>query len=142
MKAFILMLLLAAPCYGQIVVSDQLPPPVKYPAEVYRMSDAQFFQWATEFNAKQVADLEVKRAKITESEWLEGSETVTNQDFFTVGNRGNFNGYGRSNFYRPNYQYGFSNESSVTIPRRWPNPAYSGPGPLIIVNPYCRPTEK
>ena len=40
MKTFILMLLLAAPCYGQIVVSDQLPPPVKYPAEVYKMSDA------------------------------------------------------------------------------------------------------
>ena len=87
--------------------------------------------------------MKARQSENLESKWIEGTETVTNQNYLNVGNFGrNLNRYDRSGFDRPRYQSGFSNQTSVTIPRRWPNPAYDGPGPLTIVNPYCRPTTK
>jgi len=109
-------------CVGQVAVSDQLPPPVKYPVEVNTMADAQFFYWATEFNKRQEADLERRREKMTEPQYFFGTETEYN-----------WNGY--SDWYRGNYS---GNRRTMTYPRRWHNPYYTGPGPLVIVNPYCR----
>ena len=39
-----------------ITISDQLPPPVKYPVKCYKMTDAEFFVWATAYNQGQVED--------------------------------------------------------------------------------------
>jgi hypothetical protein len=160
MKCLVIVLALAAPCYAQhITVSDQVPPPVKYPAEVYKMSDAQFFEWASNFNKKQVADVEVRRAKITEDKWITGERTTSSESHVEYNRFGSYNGYGCNGYSNRfaacnsyNYgcdsygsgdtgQYGSSSQETTTYPVRWPNPAYHGPGPLTIVNPYCRPTK-
>ncbi len=150
MKCLVIVLALAAPCYAQhITVSDQVPPPVKYPAEVYRMSDAEFFKWASDFNKKQEAEVEARRAKITEDKWINGTETRTSSSYsnFVSGAYGGYGGYGGYNYSCSGYdcnggaQYGASSQTTTEYPVRWPNPAYYGPGPLTIVNPYCRPTK-
>jgi len=130
----VVLFLIPASCLAQVIVSDQLPPPVVYPAEVYRMSDAQFHEWATRFNQRQQADWEKRTAAIQEPEWIEGTETVTERDFAG---------------YRPGYWYGgyggyigTATQRTVTQPWRRPNPDYVNPGPLVIVNPFCRPQTK
>ena len=138
------LLLLVVLCFGQVTISDRLPPPVKYPAAVYDMTDDQFFQWATEFNVKQEADLEKRREKMTEPQYLFGMETVTDQNW--DGNHGSqvytgYDSYGPYSQHIGGDYYGNANRSTVTYPRRWHNPYYTGPGPLVIVNPYCRPSK-
>lgn len=152
MKCLVIVLALAAPCYAQhITVSDQVPPPAKYPAEVYKMSNADFIKWAADFNKKQVADVEVRRAKITEDKWVTGQVTRTNESHTEYGDYGNGCGYGGGcSAYGFDYngylsycgvRSGSSSQQSMSYPVRWPNPAYYGPGPLTIVNPYCQPTK-
>ncbi len=148
MKCFVIVLALAAPCYAQhITVSDQVPPPVKYPAEVYRMSDAEFFKWASDFNKKQEAEVEARRAKITEDKWITGSESRISASHYDYSTGGSNYGYGYCGYGCNGYgcnsavQYGTSSQTTTEYPVRWPNPAYYGPGPLTIVNPYCRPTK-
>ncbi len=138
----ILLALLAAPCYAQrITVSDRLPPPVKYPAEVFKMTDAEFFAWASDFNKREREAVEERRAKITEKEWIEGTESSTNSSHLDYSYGGySYNGYG-NDYYNPATQYGRSSATTIEFPRRWKNPYYNGPGPLTIVNPYCRPTK-
>ncbi len=143
MKCIVVLLaLIAAPCYGQIKVSDRLPPPVKYPAEVYKMSDADFFAWATDFNKRERAALEERRAKITEKEWIEGRESDTDSSYadYQYDNYGYGSDYPRG-YFTPSVQYGRASQKIVEYPRRWKNPAYVGPGPLTIVNPYCPPSK-
>ena len=137
--AVLVLLLGTAPCYGQITVSDRLPPPVKYPAEVFKMSDAEFFTWATDFNSRERAAVEGRRAKLVEKEWIEGTETRTTTNYLDY--QGNYGGCGYSSCgnYSPNY--GSSSQTTVQYPKRWKNPLYTGPGPLTIVNPYCRPAK-
>lgn len=128
----LIVLLCASICPAQIIVSDQLPP-MKYPAAVYKMTNAEFFEWASAYNLAQLEDWKKRKAAIAEPEYLTGSETVTtceyNYGYFARSPRYGHGGYGGHGV--PVQQ--------VTYPRRWPNPFYVGPGPLVIVNPYVRP---
>ena len=155
MRSLFVFLLLVAPCAAEefkIIVSDQVPPPVKYPAEVYKMTDAQFYAWATEYNKKQEADLEVRRSKMTEPQYITGTETRTSQSY--VDSYSGFYGEksygwwdyprGRGAAFSPfsgGAQAGASRQTTTTYPRRWLNPLYTGPGPLVIVNPFCKPEK-
>jgi hypothetical protein len=128
MKYLIMLLALVTSAFDKPKVDNQLP--IKYPAEVYKMSDAEFFKWATDFNKKQVTDLETRRANITEDKWINGMTTRTRAEY----------DYGCSS-YGCNSQYGSSSRETTSYPVRWSNPSYSGPGPLTTINPYCRPTK-
>ncbi len=121
----IIMFFMAQTTFGQIVVSDQVPMPIKYPAEVYKMTDAEFFNWATELNKKQVADVEARRKSISEGRYNYGTQ---------------FREEGSLNVYRSNNSRTYIRQETV-YPMQWSNPNYVGPGPLTIVNPYCRPTR-
>ena len=168
------LLLLASTCCAQtLIISDQLPPPVKYPAEVYTMTDAEFFQWATGYNAEQLKDWKKKKSEIKEPEFIYGEgSTTTGKESENFSDRGDnyydrpcagrgFGNYydrydrsllGSGNYYdHPSDNYysraprgrydGSYSQSTVTLQRRWPNPWYVLPGPMNIVNPYCRPTR-
>ncbi len=129
MKSFVFVLLMAAPCFGQITVSEALPMPVQYPPEVYQMTDDEFFKWATEFNKEKRKELEERRAQIKEPEFIEGVERQVTRGSCFAGNCAFA-------------AFGLDSSPQVTeleFPRRWRNPFYYGPGPLIIINPYCRP---
>ena len=56
-----------------ITISDQLPPPVKYPVKCYKMTDAEFFVWATAYNEGQVEDWKRRWEAITEPEYFSGT---------------------------------------------------------------------
>jgi len=114
-------------CLGQVTISA----PVTYPVEVYNMTDAQFFQWATEYNTVQKVELE-KRPQ-TEPQYLFGDGLVTDQSW---------SGRNDNGFWRPaGDYYGSSNQQTTMYQRRWHNPYYTGPGPLVIVNPFCKPVK-
>ena len=131
------MLMLVALLVGQITVSDRLPLPVKYPAAVYDMTDAQFAQWAIGFNKMQDADLEKRRVKMTEPQYITGMETTRENHWY--GNSDQiFSDYG--NWSTGDY-YGNSDHRTTTYVRRWHNPLHTGPGPLVNVNPYCKPAK-
>ncbi len=100
----------------KITVSDQLPMPIVYPAECYKMTPAEFFQWATKLNVKLKKESD-ERSTHTPSPYIEGTGIEGRIDPVTGG------------FYMN------------TVRRRYVNPDYYGPGPLIIVNPYCPPTR-
>ena len=188
----ILVLLLASTCCAQtLTISDQLPPPVKYPAEVYTMTDAEFFQWATDYNVEQLKAWKQKKSAIKEPEFIYGEESTTtgkesdnfsdrgddyydrpcagrqgfgnywerydhsllgSGNYYDRSSRDSGNYYDRSsrdsgNYYdrydrAPRGRYdGSYSQSTVTLQRRWPNPWYVLPGPMNIVNPYCRPSR-
>ena len=121
-------LLLASVCQAQVlIISDQLPPPVKYPAKVAAMTDDEFFQWATKVNKKQVVALEKRAAKLNEPKFIEGWETDISL---------NYSGYSSRR-----YGYGSVNTSSVESPRSWVNNNYVSPGPLTIINPFVKPKQ-
>jgi len=135
---FVLMLgvlAFASVCSAQITVSDRLPPPVKYPAEVYTMTDAQFYEWATKYNQAQLDAWDKRKAAIKEPEFIHGSESVAETEYA---------GHGR---YRSSLYFSQHNDrmSVVTrhssFPSRQRNPWYVNPGPLAGVNPYVRPTR-
>jgi len=154
---FVLMLVVllaaAVSCQARISVSDQLPPPVKYPAEVYKMTDAEFYNWAVKFNQAQANDWKKRKAEIKEPEYLTGEEEVTTREY--SGSYGpSYGGY----FARSpdgcglggcgsQFGDGGGSVSGSSVQRKgiypWRrlNPAYVGPGPLIIVNPYVRPVR-
>jgi hypothetical protein len=148
MRLYLMMcvLLLASAGQAQVTTSDRLPPPVSYPPEVYRMTDAQFFEWATERNKGALDDWQRRKAAIKEPEYISGSESVVTSDTAGYDNRffGGWWAYPDATrrvpyFAEPN-DYGESSvHRSLTVPRRWPNPRYSSPGPLTLVNPYVRP---
>jgi hypothetical protein len=96
----------------KITVSDKLPPPIVYTQEVKAMSDAAFFTWATGQNKEQKRLSEERSAK---------GEPMYVQGYMTriTGNTGR----------------GLTTESR---PVKFKNPLYTGPGPLTVVNPYCR----
>jgi len=167
--SLVALLAVAVSCQAQISVSDQLPPPVKYPAEVYKMTDAEFYNWAVKFNQAQIDDWKKRKAEIKEPEYLTGTEKVTVTEYsglsgpsygYGCGGYGGYGGYGGGYFARSPYgsggcgprfgygDYGYGDSfggSSVRrtgeYPWRRPNPDYVGPGPLVIVNPYVKPTK-
>jgi hypothetical protein len=118
-------LLCASTVYGadlKITVSENLPPPITYTQEVKAMTDAQFFDWATAQNVQAKRESE-ERSRNGEPRYFLGS-------IVSVGTTYQANGYYR----RPL-------NSTTTVEQRttqYNNPQYTGPGPLTIINPYCR----
>ena len=136
------MLLVVSTCSAQIIVSDQLPPPVKYPPKVYTMTDAEFFKWATKYNKAQLKKWNKQKAALTEPEYIDGAETSITGDYFGGYYGRPYFGYGGYGYGGYGYGgYGGYLEQTVTFPRRWPNPRYVSPAPLTLVNPYVRPTK-
>jgi len=122
----VVLCLMAQTCMGQkITVSDQVPMPVRYPAAIYQMSDEEFFDWAVNFNQKQKAAVETRRARLVEEQRIYGYQTQREHSY---------------NYYRSG-ESGDATQRTTVYPVQRPNPYYTGPGPLIIVNPYCRPTK-
>lgn len=124
--------------FGEITISDPLNESFSYPAETYKMTDAEFFDWATKFNQQ-------KEREVTysdQSKWLEG--TGVRIDGYTVPvrvyeprRRGRLQGHA----YRPNRSQR-TNITRETYPTRYLNPEYVPPTPLMILNPYCPPTRE
>jgi len=155
------LLFVATACQAQVIrVSDQVPMPAKYPAEVYSMTDAEFFTWATLENQTQREDWNKRKAAIKEPEYINGTETTTSAAFDGYGSpyggygygygygyggsrdSGGFGAYAPYSNHRSSSEYaGAARERTVTFPRRLVNPQYVGPGPLTIVNPFVRPTK-
>ena len=133
-----------------ITISDKLPPPVKYPAECYKMTDAEFFNWATAFNKGQVEDWKRRKTALPEPEYIGGTVTIRSREHsegvkeggyppIYVG--GNGYGYGSGSVYGGD-TYGSETQQTTSYGTRYRNPYYVSPGPLTIINPYCRPTEE
>lgn len=123
----------------RLTISEPLPlPPTPYPSEVYSMTDAEFFKWATDQNDK------------ARAEWDEWYKTAprrwTSYDGTTI------DGHGQSPRYRDRmtvtprgvksssasggrYYY---HQTRQSFQRRYLNPDYVS-RPLTIINPYCRP---
>jgi hypothetical protein len=107
------------------------------------MTMPEYYQWATGINLKAKEAL----PKVYAPKWLDGTETDTGSTVETYGDLGGYNNYGCGcGSYRGQggyLGYGLSliNTQSVTFPRRWLNPDYIGPGPLVIVNPYVNPNS-
>ena len=140
------LLLCAVTCQAQVlIVSDQVPPPVNYPPEVYGMTDAEFAKWAADYNKQQVAGMKERLKNLAEPKYIYGEETNATLDFAGYGSPMNFGGGfgGRNDSYyiRPDTYLGAASRHSVSYPRRWLNINYVGPGPLNVVNPFVRPTQ-
>jgi hypothetical protein len=135
-----LVVLVATTCSAQITVSDQLPMPVKYPAEVAKMTDAEFYVWATQQNAAAVSAWKAKKAALTEPEYLDGTEKTEHGFKEGYGDSGN-----ATVVFNPTYlgndakYYGWDKRVTTTRKTRYPNPNYTSPGPLTIINPYVKP---
>jgi hypothetical protein len=98
----------------KITISENLPPPITYSQEVKAMSDAEFFTWATEQNATAKAASEAK-SKLDQEYWPGNIVRVN-----TIVDR-------------------HWRETTVEDrPTLYRNPLYTGPGPLTVINPYCR----
>jgi len=129
----LVVLAFASVCSAQITVSDRLPPPVKYPAEVYTMTDAQFYEWATRYNQAQLDAWDKRKAEIKEPEFIDGVESVDETEYTGYGHRSDL-------YFSRRGHTGVVTRHSVSFPSRRPNPWYVNPGPLAGVNPYVRPT--
>lgn len=105
------MLLLACTSF---VNGASLPPPITYSQEVKALSDAEFFTWSTGQNAIAKSASEAK-SKLDQEYWP-GNIVRVNE----VGDR-----HWRTTII----------EDRPTLYR---NPQYTGPGPLTVINPYCR----
>ena len=130
-----------------ITISDRLPPPVKYPAKCYKLTDAEFFVWATAYNKGQVEDWKRRRAAITEPEYIGGTVTIHSGEYSNGVREGGYrpiyvggDGYGGGSVYGGD-TYGTQTQQTYTFGTRYKNPYYVSPGPLTIINPYVRPTE-
>lgn len=107
-----------------ITISEPLPPQfTPYPSKVYKMTDAEFFLWATDQNDKARAEWE-KWHRTAPPRWISYGVTID----YERSRRGSYFGtnHERSSVHR--YQ------------RRYLNPNYYSQ-PLTIINPYCRPTQ-
>ena len=163
--AILIVWLFASVCSAQVIVSDDVPPPVKYPSKVYMMTDAEYREWATRYNKTQLKKWKKEKSAIKEPEYLNGTETdITGgysgnlypwgsgygSGYFGSGYFGS--GYFGSGYFGSGYGlghglgYGSSfdgtySQQTVKFPRRWPNPWHVPPAPVRIVNPYVRPTK-
>lgn len=129
-------LVISKPFYGQL--------PASYPPEVYDMTDAEFFAWATEQNAKAKAEWD-EWYKTAPPRWL--SYSVTSHNHHQRGrwaDRGvtgyNYSGY-EQRYNSAGFMYGSTYGSTRYYEQRFLNPDYVS-RPLTIINPYCKPRGK
>jgi len=94
-----------------------------YPEEVYSMTDAEFFVWATKQNQKAQADGDAWH-KTAAPKWI------------TYGTTTEFQRERRGRFFGSNREWG----SYCTYEPRYLNPDYVA-RPLRIINPYCKPAR-
>lgn len=107
----------------QLTISDPIPGHVvrlSYPDEVYHMSDQEFFNWATEQNAKARAEWD-EWYKTAPPRWTSYSVTDYEQSR-------------RGRYFGSNTEQG----SACYYEKRFLNPDYVA-RPLTIINPYCKP---
>ena len=105
---------------------------IEYPPNVNTMTDAQFKAWADEYNAGQVARWKAKKeeAKADQPQYIQG-QSVSSDGHYTSGSE-----YLGTSAPR-NWGGGEAHQSVITF--QTDNPKYVNPGPLKLVNPYCRP---
>lgn len=121
----------------KITVSDNIPMPTVYPPEVYNMTPAEFFKWATDQNEK---------ARIEWDEWFKTAPprwTTYDEENFNSWRNEPYSGYyTRADAY--GYRAGSYGERHYTrtfYRKRYLNPDYVS-RPLTIINPFCPPTKK
>lgn len=109
--------------------------PVNYPPEVYAMNDAQFKQWADSINAGRIAAWKLKKeeAKADQPQYLE-VQSASSDSHATAGSM-DVGGNGKEN--RRTWNDSEVKQQNVTF--KIDNPKYVNPGPLTLVNPFCRP---
>ena len=109
---------------ARITISEPLPPqPTSYPSEVYSMTDAEFFKWATDQNIEARTEWE-KWYKTAPPRWINYGVIDYKQSR-------------RGSYFGSNYEQG----SIRHYGRRFLNPDYAS-RPLTIINPYCRPKRQ
>jgi len=120
---------LMSPCSGaepgRITISEPVVFATSYPSEVYSMTDAEFFKWATKQNEQARAESEDWYKNESQPRWI-GYGTATDYERSR-----------RGRYFGTNYEQG----SVHTYEKRYLNPNYTS-RLLKIVNPFCRPTEK
>jgi len=126
MKYFCVLLFLCV-CSPSLA-SEPIAFPVKYPESVKKMTDAEFFRWATNRNQKASDKWQDENAKQS-PKYLTTPIVITEHQSRVRGNRRHSGGSVRGIQYSRVY-----NQQTL-------NPAYSSPGPLTIVNPYCKPIK-
>lgn len=107
----------------RITISEPLPQPIPYPSVVYKMTDAEFFLWATDQNNKARAGWE-KWYRTAPPRWISYGVTT------------DYKQSRRGSYFGSNYEQG----SVRHYQQRYLNPNYYS-RPLTIINPYCRPTQ-
>jgi hypothetical protein len=125
----------------KITISANIPMPTAYPPEVYNMTPAEFFKWATDQNEK---------ARIEWDEWFK-----TAPPRWTTYDEEEFNGWRNepySGYYTRADAYGYRTGSygggygerhytRTFYKKRYLNPDYVS-RPLTIINPFCPPKRE
>ena len=126
---------------GTIYVSPPVTVfrPVSYPINASKMSDAEFYKWATERNAKAQVIWQNKY-DWAGSKYLDTKELVnTSESSATSTGTSSVSLIGATQ--GPGKWYSNTTNSSRIVPGRYLNPHYQHPGALTIVNPYYNPTK-
>jgi hypothetical protein len=136
--------LLALPCNGaELVISDPIPAlPLKYPPEVYTMTDGEFYTWATEQNAKARAEWD-EWYETAEPRWLSYDATDYERHHNRSQKGRGISYYDGNTGYEQRFvvagrSYGTRSGTTRHYQKRYLNPDYVS-RPLTIINPYCRP---
>lgn len=132
--AFLALLVVTQHCDGteplHLTISEPFSGilPVPYLPEVYNMTPVEFYKWATNQNAEELAAWE-KWYETAPPRWARYDETSTSSghDGVQPGYRGS-RGYGERHSTQTHYQ------------RRYLNPDYVS-RPLTIINPFCPPKK-
>jgi hypothetical protein len=113
---------------GQTITISE-PGPMVLPKFVQTLPPEKFEAWALWQNQTAASHLKAGY----EPQYLSGEGSRTGVNTQVVGPRGRHNGSANANF------------SGLTISESFPtsyvNNFYSGPGPLTVLNPYCRNTD-
>lgn len=107
-----------------IISAPMLPQLLPYPSEVYGMTDAEFFQWATDQNGKTRAKWG-KWHRTAPPRWIGYGVTISYQQSR------------RGSYFGTNHERG----SVHRYQRQYLNPGYYS-RPLTVINPYCRPKRQ
>lgn len=119
------------------------PQSTPYPSVVYKMTDAEFFLWATDQNDKARAEWE-EWYKTAPPRWTSCSVTDYKRQY-----RDSWRGRGITGYNQAGYEHryttsglahGFKSGLTRRYTKRFLNPDYYS-RPLTIINPYCRPTQ-
>lgn len=121
-------------CTGAEPLHATISDPVSRPIEVYTMTSAEFFQWATDQNKQAKAEWDKWYKSESKPRWLSYG-FITN---FERSRRGRGSNYGLS--HRQGSYFGYSSKrgSSRSYAKRYLNPDYTS-RPLMIINPFCLP---